>query len=135
MKLEHFAINVKDPLKMADWYVNNLGMRIVRQSPSAPYTTFLADDSGRIMIEVYANPADQVPDYRNMNPLILHFAFVSENPEADKNRLMKAGAHLINEQSLPDGSVIVMLKDPWGVSVQLCKRGNPMLLEKERDGL
>jgi glyoxylase I family protein len=34
MKIEHFAINVADPIAMADWYVSNMGMTIVRKSQS-----------------------------------------------------------------------------------------------------
>jgi glyoxylase I family protein len=131
MKLEHFAVNVTDPIKISQWYVQHLGMKIVRQATTAPFTTFLADDSGRIMVELYNNPPDQVPDYNNMHPLLLHLAFVSVEPEKDKNRLVNAGAVLQTEQTLDDGSVLIMLKDPWGFSIQLCKRGTPMLLEKE----
>jgi len=85
MKLEHFAINVQEPVEMAQWYVKYMGLKIVRQQNSGAFTHFLADDSGRIMIEIYKNPADQVPTYRDMNPLILHLAFVSVNPEKEKN--------------------------------------------------
>lgn len=131
MKLEHFALNVENPVAMADWYVTNLGLRVVRQMPEAPFTTFLADDSGRIMIEIYLNPADEVPLYREMNPLLVHLAFVSENPEQDKNRLIKAGANLVTDQHLADGSHLVMLRDPWGLALQLCKRGKPMLAAVE----
>ena len=97
----------------------------------APFTTFLADDSGRIMIEIYLNPADEVPPYREMNPLLVHLAFVSENPEEDKNRLIKGGASLVTNQHLNDGSHLVMLRDPWGLAVQLCKRSTPMLATVE----
>ena len=131
MKLEHFALNVEAPVEMAGWYVEHLGLSIVRQLKDAPFTTFLADDSGRIMVEIYLNPADEVPAYRNMNPLLVHLAFVSDNPEADKERLLKAGASFASEQHLEDGSHLVMLRDPWGLALQLCKRGTPMLLDKE----
>lgn len=134
MKIEHFALNVENPLAMASWYTANLGMRVVRQMPEAPYTTFLADESGRIMIEVYNNPADEVPDYRQMNPLLVHLAFVSERPGEDKDRLLQAGASLETEQHLEDGSHIVMLRDPWGLALQLCKRAVPMLLKAEASG-
>ena len=131
MKLEHFALNVENPSAMAAWYSEHLGMQVVRQMPEAPYTTFLADESGRIMIEVYNNPADEVPAYRQMNPLLVHLAFVSERPGEDKERLLQAGASLETEQHLEDGSHIVMLRDPWGLALQLCKRGVPMLLKAE----
>ena len=134
MKLEHFALNVEDPSAMTAWYAEHLGMRVVRQMPEAPYTTFMADESGRIMIEVYNNPADEVPDYRRMNPLLVHLAYVSERPGEDKDRLLQAGASLETEQHLEDGSHIVMLRDPWGLALQLCKRGVPMLLKAEASG-
>ena len=131
MKLEHFALNVEAPLAMAQWYVQNLGLKIVKQSTTAPYMTFLADDSNRIMIEIYTNPADEVPAYRQMNPLLVHLAFVSSDPTVDKNRLLAAGATLESDQKLEDGSHLVMLRDPWGLALQLCKRGTPMLAESE----
>ncbi|PRY10904.1 catechol 2,3-dioxygenase-like lactoylglutathione lyase family enzyme [Pontibacter ummariensis] len=131
MKLEHFALNVEAPLAMAIWYVEHLGLQVVRQMEEAPYTTFLADDSGRIMIEVYRNPANEVPPYREMNPLLVHLAFVSEDPDKDRARLLQAGASLASDQKLEDGSHLVMLRDPWGLAVQLCKRGVPMLKAEE----
>lgn len=131
MKIEHVALNVKDPLSMADWYVKNLGLEIVKQSNDSPYMTFLSDDSGRVMIEIYNNPVDEVPDYRNMNPLIMHLAYVSEDPDLDKSRLVKSGATVVSDDRLADGSHLVMLRDPWGVCIQLCKRANSMLRMKE----
>ena len=127
MKIEHFAFNVADPVAMAGWYCKNLGFSVARKFENAPHTHFLKDSSGSVMIEIYNNPADQVPDYKHMDPLLLHLAFVSTDPTADKNRLMEAGATLADELNLKDGSHLVMLKDPWGFAVQLCKRGTPML--------
>ncbi|RDV15306.1 VOC family protein [Pontibacter diazotrophicus] len=132
MKLEHFALNVEAPVAMAEWYVTHLGLKVVKQLKEPPYMTFLADDSDRIMIEIYLNPADEVPPYRDMNPLLVHLAFVSEDPALDKERLEKAGASVVSDQRLEDGSHLVMLRDPWGLALQLCKRGTPMLAATER---
>jgi catechol 2,3-dioxygenase-like lactoylglutathione lyase family enzyme len=133
MKLEHFALNVEDPIAMSQWYTEHLGMQVVRQLSDPPYTTFIADISGRVIIEVYANPEAAIPDYKSMHPLIVHLAFVSLDPVADKDRLVKAGATAVSEQHLEDGSHLVMLRDPWGLSVQLCKRGVQMLAEREHN--
>ncbi len=127
MKIEHFAINVSDPNAFAEWYVANCGMYISRKLDKAPYTHFLADSTESVMVEIYNNPVDEVPDYRNMNPLILHLAFVSADPDADRARLEAAGATFAEEVKLEDGSHLVMLRDPWGFCIQLCKRGIPML--------
>jgi len=131
MKLEHFAINVEKPVEMAQWYVLNLGLKIVRKQDAAPFTHFLADDSGRIMIEIYNNPVDQVPAYSKMDPLIIHLAFVSSDPEMDRAKFIAAGASYNSEVKMEDGSHLVMMRDPWGLAFQLCKRGVAMLLENK----
>jgi len=131
MKIEHFALNVEDPIAMADWYVKNLGLNIVKQVKTAPFMHFLADDSGRVMIEIYNNPPTEVPEYSKMNPLIIHLAFVSAEPDLDRDRLLKQGATVESEQKHEDGTYLIMMRDPWGICIQLCKRGIPMLLDKE----
>lgn len=127
MKIEHFALNVENPLEIADWYVANLGFEIKKQESEAPYTTFMADSTGSVMLEVYNNPSNEVPDYHNMNPLLVHLAFVSKDPASDKRRLIDAGAVEVSDEKLDDGSHLVMLRDPWGLAIQLCKRGEEML--------
>ena len=127
MKIEHFALNVAEPHKMANWYFQHLGLVAVSRMEQAPFTCFLADDSGDVMIEIYNNPPNQVPDYAAMDPLLCHIAFVSENPLDDANRLMKAGATWVTEVKPVVGTHLVMLRDPWGLAIQLCKRAQPML--------
>jgi catechol-2,3-dioxygenase len=127
MKLEHFALNVEDPISMASWYAEHLGMEVVKQMEDAPFTTFLRDDSKTVLIEIYKNPAAEIPPYREMNPLLVHLAFVSEDPSAEKNRLQEAGATLVSDHQLNDGSHLVMMRDPWGLAIQFCKRGTPMI--------
>ena len=127
MQLEHVALNVADPVKMADWYVKNLGLKVAMKLDKPPHTHFLVDSGGKMMLEIYNNPPDQVPDYGKMNPLLLHVAFVSHDPDTDKALLTSAGASIVEEIHMDDGSHIVMLRDPWGLAIQLCKRGRPMV--------
>lgn len=127
MKIEHFAINVADPVNMAAWYVEHLGLTVVRCGPAPIHMHFLADDGGRVMLEIYCNPPNEVPDYKSMPPLLLHLALVSEDPDADRARLEAAGATFHSEGRQDDGSHLVMMRDPWGFAIQLCKRGKPML--------
>lgn len=127
MKFEHFALNVEDPRAMSSWYVEQLSLQVVRQMQESPYTTFMADDSGTILLEIYNNPAAEVPDYAHMNPLLVHLAFVSANPAKEAERLQQAGAQLVSEQQFDDGTQLVMMRDPWGLAIQFCRRGEPML--------
>ena len=127
MKIEHVAFNMADPRAAATWYCTHLGFTVKRQLDKPPHTHFLADSTGQVMIEIYNNPPDQVPNYRAMNPLLLHLAFVSQDPTADAARLIAAGAEEVDDLQLADGSHLKMLRDPWGFAIQLCKRGRPMI--------
>jgi catechol 2,3-dioxygenase-like lactoylglutathione lyase family enzyme len=127
LKMEHVALNVPDPTAMADWYCKHLGLEIARSLSNPPYTHFLRDSEGSMMMEIYKNPPDQVPEYGKMHHLLLHLAFVSADIDTDKARLLGAGATLVQDETLADGSRLVMLRDPWGLSIQLCRRATPML--------
>jgi len=128
MKIEHFALQVSDPIAMADWYVKYLGCSVARSSGELAHARFLKDGSGSVMLEIYRNPKVSVPDYNRIDPLWLHLAFVSERPAADRDRLVAAGAKVIEELSTsPNGDELVMLRDPWGTALQLVKRAQPML--------
>ncbi len=124
MKIEHIAFNVAEPQALVSWYCEHLGMTIARSLGDAAQTHFLADSSGEMMVEIYNNPPDDVPDYHRMHPLQLHLAFVSTDPQGDLKRLEAAGATLVDDLHLPDGSNLVMMKDPWGFSLQLCCRAS-----------
>ena len=127
MIFEHFALNVEYPVKMANWYVVNCEMKIVRSLDKAPFTKFLADKTGRVVMELYANNAAKFPDHHNAHPLEFHFAFMVDDAEIMKNKLIKAGAKLEEDLKFDDGSHLATLRDPFGVCVQVCQRANPMM--------
>jgi glyoxylase I family protein len=127
LNLEHVALNVPDAAAMAAWYVKNLGMRIVRQSAVAPFIHFVADAAGRSVIELYSNSADPFPDYASMHPLRLHVAFAATDPDGSRDALVAAGATFVDEITRDDGTRLLMLRDPWGLALQLCKRPVPLL--------
>ncbi len=125
MRFEHFALNVANPVAHALWYVEHLGFQIVRQRADPPFTHFLADESGRVIFELYSNPKAPIPDYATMPPLCFHLAVVAEDANAERARLEHAGAKLFLEEPQPDGTLLIMLRDPWGVPLQLCQRTQP----------
>ena len=128
MNIEHVALNVKDALALSDWYVKHLGMRIVRAVEELPWTRFIADESGRTVLEIYQNEKVAVPDYSAMDPMVLHVAFISKDVGGDHDRLVKAGGSpAIACYTTPTGDEMAFLRDPWGVCIQLIKRGKPLL--------
>jgi len=128
VKVEHFALQVADPIAMGDWYVKHLGCAIARAVGEPTNARFLMDSRGSVMLEIYHNPKVSVPEYDKIDSLLMHFAFVSSDPRADRDRLIAAGAKLVEDvTTTPGGDQLVMLRDPWGTSVQLVKRVVPML--------
>ena len=130
MKIEHVGYMVKDPIQVAHWYCQNLGFRIVRGMETSPFTHFLMDSRGEGMLEIYNNPAASVPDYASMDPLVFHVAFAvgDEAIEAIRDRLLSAGAVIYSDLvTTPSGDRLVMLRDPWGMAVQLAQRKQAMI--------
>lgn len=128
IRLEHVAINVEDPVAMAKWYCENLGMKIVRKGPGPVNMHFISDAGGNMMLEIYHNPPDAVPDYASMNPLLLHIAFMVDDVKGTSQKLLAAGATIATDVTITDaGDELVMLRDPWGVPIQFLKRAEPML--------
>ena len=125
MRFEHFALNVPDARASAAWYVTYLQLKVLRAKPDAPFTHFLADETGRVFWEIYTNPVDPLPDYNTQHPLRVHFAFSVKDARAEQARLVKAGATLVVEEGFPNGTLLIMLRDPWGVPLQLCQRSEP----------
>ena len=127
MKIEHLALQVADPKAMAAWYVVQLGMSIERSNDD-PVAFFLADESGQIMLEIYLQTDFEVPNYASMEPAHLHLAFLSDDIEADYQRLLAAGATSVSPvETVGGGDQVAMLRDPWGLPVQLVTRAEQML--------
>ncbi|HRE80278.1 MAG TPA: VOC family protein [Opitutaceae bacterium] len=126
MQFEHFALNVSDAPAHARWYVEHVGFRVVRQLTEVPFTHFLADDTGRVIVELYSNPKASVPKYADAHPLCFHVALVASDARAIQAKLVSAGASFFSEEDLPDGGRLIMLRDPWGVPLQLCQRAKPL---------
>ena len=127
MNIEHFALNVPDPVALAEWYVRHLGMRVVRSVAEPPHTRFLADEAGRVVMEVYRQKAP-VPDYFAMDPFVLHVAFVAADVAGARERLVAAGGTAVGEVvTTPAGDVLAWVRDPWGVPLQLVKRSRSLL--------
>jgi glyoxylase I family protein len=128
VRLEHVALNVADPIKTAKWYVDNLGMKVMREGPAPINCRFLADGAGNMMLELYRNPPDAVPNYAAMDPLLLHVAFMVDDVAALRQKAIAAGATPVGDiTTTPAGDQLTMLRDPWGLAIQFLHRADPML--------
>ena len=60
----------------------------------------------------------------------LHLAFLTDALEADRDRLVAAGATIDGDPvHNPQGDVLQFLRDPWGLAFQIVARARPLLDE------
>ena len=121
---EHFGINVADKKRATQWYVENLGLTVVRDVPEK--MAFLADANGIVMLEVYHNPNAERLDYAATDPLAFHVAFEVADPKAAAEQLVEAGATIVDPFKRAGDDEMVMLRDPFGMALQLVHRGTQM---------
>ena len=126
MKLEHVALNIPDVHAQSLWFVENFGLKIVMEGDTAPYFHFLSDGQGA-MLEFYSNTAVNMPDYANVHPSNVHIAFSSDDIEADRDRLIAAGATIFSDvASTARGDKLVFLRNPWQLPFQFVQRAQPL---------
>ena len=127
LAVEHVAWQVQDPEAVAAWYGEHLGFRVVRKNDDPARTHFVADHAGKVLVEIYSNAGASIPDYAAQHPLVLHLAFATNDPAGDRDRLLRAGCSIAEElRQTPAGDTLVMMRDPFGFAIQLCKRAKPM---------
>ncbi len=121
----HVGLNIRHFDEIVSWYVKNLACTVVRKPGDK--VAFLADPSGRVIIEFYDNPEAPVLPFQDTHFLTLHLAFLVEDPKSVSERLVKEGAVVYDPYKItPAGDQMVMLQDPWGIAVQLIKRAEAM---------
>lgn len=127
MRIEHLALNVDDPIGMAQWYVAHLGLTVVREFGPPGFGRFLADEGGRTLLEFYVDRDAPIPDYAALHPRTLHLAFWSSDLAELTRQLVAAGAKLIDApRRTSSGDEFAMLRDPWGLPLQLVWRQSPL---------
>lgn len=128
IRFEHVAFNVPDARAAARWYCDHLGFVIVRQQGEPPYMSFVADSGRNMMFEFYTRDDVALFDPSSMHDVTTHVAMHTDDMDADRARLIAAGATASGEITLtPAGDKLCFLRDPHGVILQLCQRKVRML--------
>jgi len=121
---EHTALNVPEVDAAGQWYCQNLNMKVLRSGESVRY---LADSTGRLIFEFYTNPDAEIPDYTQMAPATMHLAFYVSDVPGAVAKLTAAGATIFSDcETVDSGDELAMLRDPWGIPLQLITRAEAM---------
>lgn len=128
MRIEHLALMMEDPVSAAKWYSDNLDFTILKQMDVSPFAHFIADNSKRVMLEIFRLPDKEVPDYKLVDPAIMHLGFLVDDINEKFQKLVSSGATIVDEIIVTkNGDMVAMLRDPWGLPIQLIKRKKSMV--------
>jgi glyoxylase I family protein len=126
VRMEHIALNVTDPVSAAEWYCQNLGMRLINISRTPPLGAFVADPNG-MMLELYCKSQAGPFNYFALHPANLHIAFAVDDLEGTCTALTAAGGIIEGEEERTSkGDRLIFIRDPWGVTLQLAQRQTPL---------
>lgn len=130
MRIEHIALYVSDPGAVTRWYSEHLGTSVVRSGGAPSHTHFLADSAGSTVLEIQTGSLP-VPAYATLDPNLLHVALATDDVAATRRRLLAAGATAVGEiTTTAGGDELAMLRDPWGLPLQLVRRCRPLVAER-----
>jgi catechol 2,3-dioxygenase-like lactoylglutathione lyase family enzyme len=124
LTFEHLALNVEDKGMAERWYTAFLNLRVVRSVPDGP--SFLADQSGRVVLELYSRDDTPRLNFAQTEPLTMHLAFHVHDVEGTAENLMNAGATVAEPMKQAGGDEMIMLRDPFGLPIQLVHREQEM---------
>jgi uncharacterized glyoxalase superfamily protein PhnB len=124
LRIEHIGVCVTDPVGMARWYESALGFQIrFSAEDTDKAVAFVADSTGNVVLELGRVPGVEPLVQHTTQPLQFHIAFESEDPDADAKRLVEHGAVFVEVCTVRcDGDRVLILRDPWGHTIQLVRR-------------
>ncbi len=112
LKLNHVHLKTPNPQKTAQWYVQNLGAKIVSQNPNGGYRLDLAglplNVSG--MIDTQTHP---------QNYGIEHIAIDTDDMDGTVAKLKASGAKILEETSVGGGRRVCFFEGPEGVCLEV----------------
>jgi len=123
-EIEHIGIIVEQPVEMANWYKDVLGFNIkFAGQDSEKGVAFLTDANDKVMLEFGKIP-DVIPlCNKTDHHLQLHIGIKSNDPEKESEYLISKGAIFVENCPITHpGDKLMVLRDPWGNSIQLVKR-------------
>lgn len=127
-RFEHIALNVPDPEAMAKWYIDNLGMKLVRGGFAPNASAFLADSGMHMMLELLHNVNAPIFEAGKISQTSFHLAFISPDIRQTQTKLVAAGAVIADSLRKSDsGDMVLNFRDPWGLTIQFIQRVNTML--------
>jgi catechol 2,3-dioxygenase-like lactoylglutathione lyase family enzyme len=111
LKLNHLHLKTRDPAKTVKFYVDNLGAKIVNQSPRGGYRI----DLHGLELNVTKFLDDQA---REQKYGMEHIAIDTDELDALVEKLKKQGIHILEQTVVSGGRRVCFFEGPDGVQLE-----------------
>jgi glyoxylase I family protein len=122
--IEHVAIASPDPLRLARWYVEQLGF-VINFQPAQSKAVFIKAADGS-MIEIIESAPGTSPAEGMNTAGLRHLALTVADFPGMYARLQQNGAHFLTEPQTTNGNSLVFFSDPEGNILHLLHRTTPL---------
>ena len=122
MHAEHVGVYARDPVALANWYIETLGFAVVRtlEKEGRPPIYFLQAEQG-LVIEIL--PTGASPQARELSdPGYSHIGLVVEDFDQTAAVLASKGVSLSNVRQTSNGWTIGYFDDPEGNKLEVVYR-------------
>lgn len=114
-KINHLHMKTPDPKKTAQWYVDNLGARIVEEIRGGETVGFRLDFHGvRLNVTGFIEGQKLEQQYG-----LEHVAIDTDDLPAVVQKLKASGARILEERQLRDGRKVCFFEGPEGVRLEV----------------
>jgi catechol 2,3-dioxygenase-like lactoylglutathione lyase family enzyme len=123
MKAEHLGIYANDAVELSNWYIDNLGFKVVNklEKEGRPPIFFLQGSQGGVVLEIL--PTQLERGNRELSaPGFSHMGLVVDDFEKVELALRQKGILVENVRQTTNGWTIGYFKDPEGNQLELIYR-------------
>ncbi len=114
-KINHLHVKTSDPRKTAQWYVDNLGAKIVAENRSGDRVSFRLDLHGLGLNVTDYIEGQKLEQHYGME----HLALDTDDLPGTVEKLRARGARILEQRQLPDGRHVCFFEGPEGVRLEV----------------
>ena len=124
MYVEHPGIAARNAKALVDWYIETLGMKLLRQTDAT--TFFIGYDKGAC-IEIYAAKEDAAPTKHNHVRGMTHIAFYTDDFDRLHEELLAKGIQPAAEPIIRPNLKLALMRDPEGNLFHITSRDSEIV--------
>lgn len=114
-RINHVHMKTSNTRNTAQWYVDNLGAKIVAQNQSGERVSFHLDLHGLRLTVTDFIPGQKLKQHYGME----HLALDADDLPGTVEKLKASGVRILEERQLPDGRRVCFFEGPEGVRLEV----------------